>query len=92
MNKNYLAIILAAGKGSRLEYKGPKALFEINNIPLIQYLYNSITSLGSIDLLTVVGYKKNTLIKYIKNKSITLDIKIKYSKKSAHHLRSPLYF
>ena len=70
MNRNYLAIILAAGKGSRLEYKGPKALFEINNIPLIQYLYNSINSVGSIDLLTVVGYKKNTLINYIKNKSI----------------------
>ena len=70
MNRNYLAIILAAGKGSRLEHKGPKALFEINNIPLIQYLYNSITSLGSIDMLTVVGYKKNTLINYIKNKSI----------------------
>ncbi len=70
MNKNYLAIILAAGKGSRLEFKGPKALFKINNIPLIQYLYNSITDVGSIDLLTVVGYRKKTLINYINNKSI----------------------
>ena len=70
MNKNYLAIILAAGKGSRLEFKGPKALFKINNIPLIQYLFNSITDVGSIDLLTVVGYRKKTLINYINNKSI----------------------
>ena len=69
MNDNYLAIILAAGKGSRLKFKGPKALFKINNIPLIQYLYNSITDVGSIDLLTVVGYRKNTLINYINNKS-----------------------
>ena len=70
MNRNYLAIILAAGRGSRLDYNGPKALFEINNVPLIQYLYNSVNNVGSIDLLTVVGYKKNSLIKYIKNKSL----------------------
>tara|TARA_Y100001935_G_scaffold250881_1_gene251744 strand:+ start:34 stop:753 length:720 start_codon:yes stop_codon:yes gene_type:complete len=70
MDRNYLAIILAAGKGTRLEYKGPKALFEVNKIPLIQYLFKSITNLGSIDLLTVVGHKRNTLINYIKNKSM----------------------
>ena len=70
MNRNYLAIILAAGRGSRLDYNGPKALFEINNVPLIQYLYNSVNNVGSIDLLTVVGYKKNALIKYIQNKSL----------------------
>ena len=29
MNDNYLAIILAAGKGSRLKFKGPKALFDL---------------------------------------------------------------
>ena len=43
MNKNYQAIILAGGKGSRLEYKGPKALFEINNIPLIEYTLQAVS-------------------------------------------------
>ena len=65
----YLAIILAAGKGSRLSSFTPKPLYKINGLPIIDHLFNSISSVPGIDILTVVGYKKNKIISHIKNRS-----------------------
>ena len=41
-NSSYLAIILAAGKGTRLDVDVPKPLYQVNNLPIIDYLINSI--------------------------------------------------
>lgn len=65
----YLAIILAAGVGSRLDFDGPKSLFPIDNKPMIDYTFSSLSDAGSIDLLTVVGHKKDQVIKHIENRS-----------------------
>ena len=64
---NFLAIILAAGKGSRLNIRYPKPLYKINNIPIIDHIINSITSIGGIDILTVVGYQKEKIARKIKH-------------------------
>ena len=65
----YLAIILAAGKGSRLDFDGPKPLFPIYGKPMIQHIFENFADAGSIDMLTVVGHKKEQLIKHIEGQS-----------------------
>jgi len=65
----YLAIILAAGKGSRLSSNIPKPLYKIDGLSIIDHLINSISSVPNIDILTVVGYEKNKLIKHIQGRS-----------------------
>lgn len=66
---SFLAIILAAGKGTRLESHAPKSLFKVNGLPIIDYLIKSLKLVGNIDLLTVVGYKKEQIISHIKSRS-----------------------
>ena len=66
----YLAIILAAGKGSRLSKDIPKPLYEIDGLPIIDYIIRSISVIPEIDILTVVGYRKNEVINHIKDRSL----------------------
>lgn len=49
-------IILAAGKGTRMQSNTPKVLFEIANTPMLGHLLNAITSLQTETPLLVVGY------------------------------------
>ena len=65
----YLAIILAAGKGGRLKVDTPKPLYKFNKVSIIDHLINSISIFPNIDILTVVGYQKDKVIKHIKNRS-----------------------
>ena len=60
-----LAIILAAGKGSRLDFDGPKPLFPIHGTPMIRYIFDAFLQVPSIDLLTVVGHQSDKVIKNI---------------------------
>ena len=69
-NSRYLAIILAAGKGSRLAANTPKPLYKINNIPIIDYIINSFSSFPNIDILTVVGHQRKQIISHIKDRSL----------------------
>ena len=66
---SYLAIILAAGKGTRLDIDIPKPLYKINNIPIIDHLIGTFSFFSNVDILTVVGYKKNKLIGHIQGRS-----------------------
>ena len=66
----YLAIILAAGKGSRLSKDIPKPLYEIDGLPIIDYIIKSISVIPETDILTVVGYRKNEVINHIKDRSL----------------------
>ena len=59
-----LAVILAAGKGSRLNSDEPKSMYEIKGKPMIEHIVSSIESIGDIDTLVVVGHKKQYIIDY----------------------------
>ena len=69
LRSDFLAIILAAGKGSRLDFSLPKPLYKINGIAIIDSLIDSISKVEDTDILTVVGYKKEAMIKHISNRS-----------------------
>ncbi|MEK7516451.1 MAG: NTP transferase domain-containing protein [Patescibacteria group bacterium] len=53
--KNFTGVILAAGKGDRLEQKMCKALVEVAGYPLLQYQLNFLQALGAKEIVVVTG-------------------------------------
>ena len=64
-----LAILLAAGKGTRLNFEGPKPLFPVSGRPMIQHIFDALLETGSIDILTVVGHEREQVIRNIEGLS-----------------------
>ena len=70
------AIVLAAGKGTRMREEGPdvpdapdaldapKVMREVLGRPLIWYVLDELSFIGKKDIIIVVGYKKNDVIDY----------------------------
>lgn len=63
-----LAIVLAAGKGTRMKSELPKVLCEAAGRPLVEYVLDTLRSAGVERLVAVVGYEadlvKDRLSKY----------------------------
>ncbi len=54
-----LAIVLAAGKGTRMESDLPKVLVEVHGRPLIDYVLDALQATDFSDVLVVVGYRSD---------------------------------
>lgn len=52
-----LAVVLAAGKGTRMQSELPKVLCQANGRPLIEYVLDSLRNAGVEKIVVVVGYK-----------------------------------
>jgi bifunctional UDP-N-acetylglucosamine pyrophosphorylase/glucosamine-1-phosphate N-acetyltransferase/UDP-N-acetylglucosamine pyrophosphorylase len=52
-----LAIVLAAGKGTRMKSELPKVLCEADGRPLVDYVIDALKSAGVAKMVVVVGYK-----------------------------------
>lgn len=61
-------IILAGGKGKRLGAHRPKCMYELAGQPMIDYVLANFASLNPTQTIIVVGYKKQTLIDYLRDK------------------------
>jgi len=66
MNKQLNVIILAAGRGSRMNSELPKTLCEINNKPMLFYVLDNVITLNPYKIVIVVGYKKELIIEKVK--------------------------
>lgn len=70
MMKNKIkAIVLAAGKGTRLQTEGcdlPKVMREANGKPLLYYVLDALSFIEKKDIVLVVGYKKEKVIEYFR--------------------------
>lgn len=66
--KNIQAIILAAGKGTRLNNGRPsiipKAMFKLNGKPMVEYIIETLQKIGIKKPIMVVGYEKEIIKKY----------------------------
>ena len=65
------ALILAAGKGSRLyphTEKVPKCMVAINGKPMIDWQVEALRSAGVHDIVVVGGYKSEVLSSYLEDK------------------------
>jgi UDP-N-acetylglucosamine diphosphorylase/glucosamine-1-phosphate N-acetyltransferase len=65
-NKPIAVVILAAGKGKRMNNPEiPKVLAEIDSKPLIYYVLNAVENLDPDRIIIVVGHKSEYVIDYI---------------------------
>lgn len=61
------AIVLAAGEGSRLKpftATRPKVMIPVGNKPILEYVVNALQESGIIDIILVVGYKREKIMDY----------------------------
>lgn len=65
------AIILAAGKGTRMNCEEnntkPKVMYPLNGIPTIKYGVDNLRNAGISDIIVVVGYKKEQVQDFFKD-------------------------
>lgn len=65
--KNVGAIVLAAGKGTRMKSKKPKVVFQLADKALVQRVVETTLTLNSSLTCVVVGYKKEQVINFVKD-------------------------
>jgi bifunctional UDP-N-acetylglucosamine pyrophosphorylase/glucosamine-1-phosphate N-acetyltransferase len=58
------AIILAAGKSTRMKSKKPKALHEVCGLPMLEHVLRACYAAGCQRILMVVGHGKDEIISY----------------------------
>ncbi|HZZ29717.1 MAG TPA: NTP transferase domain-containing protein [Pirellulales bacterium] len=56
-----VAIVLAAGKGTRMKSDLPKVLFPVCERPMIEYVLDALTEVGVRRVVVVVGYRADLM-------------------------------
>ena len=74
MNKELRVVILAAGKGTRMNSDLPKVLHKLQSKPLIDYVIDESELLNPKEIIVVVGFKKESVIKHTESR-----INLKYA-------------
>ena len=64
MKTNLAVIILAAGKGTRMNSDLPKVLHPINNQPMILQVVQAAYRINAKPIITIVGYNMKWLKMY----------------------------
>ena len=67
INKSNIIIILAAGKGTRMNSDLPKVLHLLKNKPLLSHVIDTSKKLSPTKILVVVGYKKELIVNQFHN-------------------------
>tara|TARA_Y100000590_G_C15736577_1_gene1018714 strand:+ start:1889 stop:2629 length:741 start_codon:yes stop_codon:yes gene_type:complete len=70
MNSSLSTIILAAGKGTRMNSKMPKVLHKVGNQSMIMHVINTAYQLGAEKILAVLGYQYKMIQESIDNPSV----------------------
>lgn len=83
MNKPLAAIILAAGKGTRMESKLPKVLHAVGGKSMIIHVIQTARSLGANKIIAVLGYKHQLVQKNIENEPVDYVLQLE-QKGTAH--------
>jgi len=80
LSQKLLGVILAAGKGSRIQPLNlyvPKPLLPVCNKPIIQYQLEDMRRIGVKDVIIVVGHLKEDIISYFGD-GFSLGLAIRY--------------
>jgi bifunctional UDP-N-acetylglucosamine pyrophosphorylase/glucosamine-1-phosphate N-acetyltransferase len=70
--KDIIAIVLAAGKGTRMRSATPKVLHEILGKPMIFYVHDALRSAGIRDIITVAGHGSALLKEAVSDSKIVI--------------------
>ena len=63
-----IAVVLAAGKGTRMKSDLPKVLCEANGRPLIDWVLDALEAAGVQQFLVVVGYEADRVKKALQDR------------------------
>lgn len=63
------AIVLAAGKGTRMKSEQPKCAHKIIDKPMVEYVVDTLKELKIKNIITVVGYGKEQIMKLLDGKT-----------------------
>ena len=75
--KDLRAIILAAGKGTRMKSETPKVLHPVCDKPILQYVLDITQSIGSLKTCVVLGHKSSLVKNYLgKNMATVIQKKL----------------
>lgn len=89
MINGFTAIVLAAGKGTRIKAKKiNKVMYPLAGKPIIGYTIEMLQRVGFTDILIVVGFKKQSIINYFGDKVNYVEQKIQQG--TAHALKCAL--
>ena len=66
--RNTIAVILAAGKGTRMKSDLPKVLHPLLGKPLIHYVTKAVMDAGVDDIYLIIGYKAELVKNSLGNK------------------------
>lgn len=69
--KEIAAIILAAGKGVRMQSDLPKVFHNLAGKPMLRHVIETVQSLGITKIYVVVGHKKDLISDYFKGWPVT---------------------
>jgi len=85
------AVILAAGEGVRvrpLTRSRPKAMIPVANRPIIEYVIEALVRNGIRDIVVVVGYRKEQVIRFLNSLELPVQVVIQEKQLgTAHALR-----
>ncbi len=65
----FTAVILAAGKGTRMKSELPKVMHQMAGRPLIDYVLEKVQKLGIKEVLTVVGHGREIVANHVTERS-----------------------
>ena len=68
MNNKLRIVILAAGKGTRMNSDLPKVLHKLNSKPLLDYVLDESELLNPLESILIVGFKKDQVISHTENR------------------------
>jgi len=63
-----MAVVLAAGKGTRMKSDLPKVLIPVAGRPMIEYVLDALAAGGIHDVLVVVGYRSDLVREQLKGR------------------------
>lgn len=64
-------LILAAGKGTRMNSDLPKVLHKVNSLSMLQHVINRAKDINSSEIIIIVGYKKELIMQQFNDPLIT---------------------
>ena len=69
MDNKFRIVILAAGKGTRMNSDLPKVLHKLNSKTLLDYVLDESELLNPLESILIVGFKKDQVISHTENRS-----------------------
>ena len=70
--KDIIALILAAGKGTRMKSSMPKVLHKVGGVPMVEQVLRAVKAAGTQRQVVVVGFGGEAVQEYLGDRAETV--------------------